>query len=500
MYLLVAPRKFSHTINFSIVLRVVGWLLMIEALFMLVPLVVAILYEEMLIAAEFGVSVALTFATGLVMNYFIHPTSNTMRKREGLLLTATVWIFFSIFGMLPFLFSGTVSGVTDGFFEAMSGFTTTGASVITNVEILPRGVLFWRSMMQWIGGMGIILFTLAVIPMLNYKGGVSLFNSEVTGITHERMRPRVSQTAKSLWGIYLVFTIVLAVLLTVGPMDWYDALCHTMSTVSTGGFSTKNNGLHFWHDYYTDIVIILFMAMCGINFTIIYNVVVRGKFSEFKRSDTLKWYLFVIIAGSVIVFTRIIYMGFVEERDFAIVLSVFDTISAITSTGFATYDYEHEGNFIFFVLMILMFFGGMAGSTAGGAKIDRFVVLLKNIKNELYKVVHSNAVTSVRLDGKSVPHVIVEKVLAFLSIYVAVMVFIAVILTLFGMPAFDALFNSLSAISNIGFGYGEMTGGEDKFAMIPGVCKWLLAIEMMIGRLEVFTVLALLTPSFWKKD
>lgn len=500
MYLLVAPRKFSHTINFSIVLRVVGWLLMIEALFMLVPLVVAILYEEMLIAAEFGVSVALTFATGLVMNYFIHPTSNTMRKREGLLLTATVWIFFSIFGMLPFLFSGTVSGVTDGFFEAMSGFTTTGASVITNVEILPRGVLFWRSMMQWIGGMGIILFTLAVIPMLNYKGGVSLFNSEVTGITHERMRPRVSQTAKSLWGIYLVFTIVLAVLLTVGPMDWYDALCHTMSTVSTGGFSTKNNGLHFWHDYYTDIVIILFMAMCGINFTIIYNVVVRGKFSEFKRSDTLKWYLFVIIAGSVIVFSRIIYMGFVEERDFAIVLSVFDTISAITSTGFATYDYEHEGNFIFFVLMILMFFGGMAGSTAGGAKIDRFVVLLKNIKNELYKVVHSNAVTSVRLDGKSVPHVIVEKVLAFLSIYVAVMVFIALILTLFGMPAFDALFNSLSAISNIGFGYGEMTGGEDKFAMIPGVCKWLLAIEMMIGRLEVFTVLALLTPSFWKKD
>lgn len=500
MHLLVAPRKFSHTINFAIVLRVVGWLLMIEALFMLVPLVVAILYEEMLVAAEFGVSVALTFATGLVMNHFIHPTSNTMRKREGLLLTATVWIFFSIFGMLPFLFSGTVSGVTDGFFEAMSGFTTTGASVITNVETLSRGVLFWRSMMQWIGGMGIILFTLAVIPMLNYKGGVSLFNSEVTGITHERMRPRVSQTAKSLWGIYLVFTIVLAVLLTVGPMDWYDALCHTMSTVSTGGFSTKNNGLHFWHDYYTDIVIIVFMAMCGINFTIIYNVVVRGKFSEFKRSDTLKWYLFVIIAGSVIVFSRIIYMGFVEERDFAIVLSVFDTISAITSTGFATYDYEHEGNFIFFVLMILMFFGGMAGSTAGGAKIDRLVVLLKNIKNELYKVVHSNAVTSVRLDGKSVPHVIVEKVLAFLSIYVAVMVFMAVILTLFGMPAFDALFNSLSAISNIGFGYGEMTGGEDKFAMIPGVCKWLLAIEMMIGRLEVFTVLALLTPSFWKKD
>ena len=249
MHLLVAPRKFSHSINFPIVLRVVGWLLMIEALFMVVPLVVSVIYEEMLIAAEFAVSVALTFVTGLVMNHFIKPKSKTMRKREGLLLTATVWIFFSIFGMLPFLFSGTVTGVTDGFFESMSGFTTTGASVISNVEALPRGVLFWRSMMQWIGGMGIILFTLAVIPMLNYKGGVSLFNSEVTGITHERMRPRVSQTAKSLWAIYLVFTVVLAVLLTIGPMDWYDAMCHTMSTVSTGGFSTKNNGLHFGVSY-----------------------------------------------------------------------------------------------------------------------------------------------------------------------------------------------------------------------------------------------------------
>lgn len=500
MQLLVSPRKFTHAINFPIVLRVVGWLLMIEALFMIVPMVVSIIYDDTKIAIEFAISVAITLGAGLVMNHFIRPKSKTMRKREGLLLTATVWIFFSIFGMLPFLFSGTVTNITDGFFESMSGFTTTGATVIIDVEALPRGVLFWRSMMQWIGGMGIILFTLAVIPMLNYKGGVSLFNSEVTGITHERMRPRVSQTAKSLWAIYLVFTVVLAVLLTIGPMDWYDALCHTMSTVSTGGFSTKNNGLHFWHDYYTDIVIIVFMAVCGINFTIIYNVVIRGKFSEFKRSDTLKWYCFVIIFGSVVVFARIIYMGFVEEWDFALVLSVFDTISAITSTGFATYDYEHEGQFIFFFLMLLMFFGGMAGSTAGGAKIDRFVVLLKNIKNELYKVVHSNAVTSVCLDGKSVPHVIVEKVLAFLSIYVAVMVFMAVILTLFGMPAFDAFFNSLSAISNIGFGYGEMTGGDDKFAMIPGVCKWLLSIEMMIGRLEVFTVLALLTPSFWKRD
>ena len=473
---------------------------MIESLFMIAPLLVSLIYGEKWEAICFAVSVVVTLVVGLFMNYRIKPSSKAMRKREGLLLTATTWVFFSIFGMIPFLMSGTVTGITDGFFETMSGFTTTGASVIKDIEALPRGILFWRSMMQWIGGMGIILFTLAVLPMLNYKGGVSLFNSEVTGITHERMRPRVSQTAKSLWAIYLVFTVVLALLLGFGPMGWYDAICHTMSTVSTGGFSTKNNGLHHWHDYYSDIVIMIFMFVCGINFTIIYKVAVQGKFNEIKRSDTLRWYIGIVVVGSIIVFARIAYMSFVDTWHFGAILAAFDTISAITSTGYATYNYEREGQFIFFFLMLLMFFGGMAGSTAGGAKIDRLVVLLKNVKNELYKVVHSSAVTAVRLDGKSIPHMVVEKILAFLSIYVVVMIAVAVMLTLFGLPAFDALFNSLSAISNIGFGYGEMTGGDDKFAMIPDACKWILALEMLIGRLEVFTVLALFSPGFWKKD
>ncbi len=500
MHMMMRNRTFKRTINFPIVLRVVGWLLMIEAFFMLAPLAVSLIYGEHWNALYFLIAVVITLLVGLYMNYRIKPSSKAMRNREGLLLTATVWVFFSIFGMIPFLLSGTVTSFTDGFFETMSGFTTTGATVIKDVEVLPRGILFWRSMMQWIGGMGIILFTLAVLPMLNYKGGVSLFNSEVTGITHERMRPRVSQTAKSLWTIYIVFTIVLTILLGVGPMGWYDAICHTMSTVSTGGFSTKNNGLHFWHDYYSDIVIMIFMFVCGINFGIIYKVAVHRRFSEVKRSDTLKWYIAIVVVGSIVVFARIAYKSYVDTWHYGAILAIFDTISAITSTGFATYNYEHEGQFIFFFLMLLMLFGGMAGSTAGGAKIDRLVVLLKNVKNEMYKVVHSSAVTTVRLDGKSIPHVMVEKILAFLSVYLLVLVVVAVILTLFDMPAFDAIFNSLSAISNIGFGYGEMTGGFDKFANLNPICKWLLAFEMLVGRLEIFTVLAICSPGFWKKD
>lgn len=495
-------RLFTHSINLVMLLRVLGWLLMIESIFLAIPACVSMVYDEMGTALAFLESAGITVAVGSLLVYGLRRWSNrtSMRKREGLLLTSVVWIVFSFFGMIPLLLTSTVTNVTDAFFETMSGFTTTGASVINDVEILPRGIVFWRSLSQWIGGMGIILFTLAVLPMLNYKGGVTLFSSEVTGITHERIRPRVNQTAKSLWFIYITMTIVMFGLLVLGPMTWFESICHTLSTVSTGGFSTMNEGLHYWHDYYTDSVIIFFMLLCGINFSLIYGVIVEGRIKTALKSVTLRWYLGVILFGIIAIFARVQYMGFCDSVADSILYSVFDTVSCITSTGFSSIDYEGHGQFIFFLLLILMFFGGMAGSTSGGAKTDRFVVLFKYVKNELYKTINVNAITSVRLDNKAVPRNIVDKVLAFLSMYVLIIVFVAVILTLLGMPAFDALFNSLSAISNIGFGYGEMTGGVDKFANLPDLGKWILALEMLVGRLELFTVLVIFTRGFWIKD
>ncbi|MCQ2287768.1 MAG: TrkH family potassium uptake protein [Muribaculaceae bacterium] len=484
------------------VIRVQGWLLMVESLFLLLPAAVSTYYGEQNVAFAFLATFLITAACGCLMAFAFHNRfrDTSMHKREGILLTSVVWVVFSIFGMLPLLFTSTVSSITDAFFESMSGFTTTGASVISDVEALPRGILFWRSLSQWIGGMGIILFTLAVLPMLNYKGGVTLFSSEVTGITHERIRPRVNQTAKSLWMIYFVMSVIMFVLLLFGPMNWFDALCHTLSTVSTGGFSTMNDGLHYWHNYYTDAVIIFFMLLCGVNFSIIYAVFVEHKIKPLKSNVTLKWYLGVILFGIVAIFCRVEYMDFCDNISDSILYSVFDTISAITSTGFSTIDYEEHGQFVFFLLLILMFFGGMAGSTSGGAKIDRFVVMVKNLKNEMYKTINPNAVRSVRLESKSVPRSVVDKVLAFLAIYVLIIVAGALFLTLLGIPAFDALFNSLSAISNIGFGYGELTGGIDKFANLPDVAKWMLAFEMLIGRLELFTILVIFTRNFWIKD
>ena len=489
-------KSLTQNINFPIVFRVVGWLLMIEAAFMIMPAAVAFYYNDINTALSFVYALGITFVFGALMTFGLKPRTSAMRRREGLLLTAIVWFVFSLFGMLPFLFSGAIDNVTDAYFETMSGFTTTGATVIRQIEDMPQAILFWRALMQWIGGMGIILFTLAILPMLNYKGGIALFNAEVTGITHERMRPRVSQTAKYLWGMYLSMTVIMTLML-FAPMGWFDAVCHTMATVSTGGFSTKTAGICYWNNNYVYLVVTFFMFLCGINFTLLFKAA-KGKLKEVAKNDILRWYVGVIIISAIIIVLYMGYMGFCDDWIQRGVIALFDTVAAATSTRFTTFDYEVTGNFIAFLLMILMFFGGMAGSTSGGAKIDRMIVLFKNTKNEFYRVLHPNAVTSVRLGGRVIPYEVVSKVIAFLSIYVVILIIVALFLTLMGISLFDSLFASLSALSNTGFSYGATI--ESGFGILPDPAKWLLAFEMAVGRLELFTVLILFSRNFWIKD
>ena len=445
------PRLSKQDINFAIVLRMQGWLLLIEAAFMLVPLAVSWGYHETTSLQAFIYSTAITAAVGALMAFGIKPHSTSMHKREGLMLTAIVWVFFSLFGMLPYLFSETFNNVTDAFFETMAGFTTTGSSVIRYVEEIPHGVLFWRAMTQWIGGMGIILFTLAVIPMLNQKGGIALFNSEVTGITHERLRPRISQTAKDLWLIYIGLTALLSFLLFMGPMDWFDAVCHAMTTTSTGGYSTKNIGIDYWQSSYVFIVIIIFMFICGISFSII-AAAMRGNFKRIRNNNTLRWYCMTTLITTVVIVAYMAYRSFLDNNFDRFVYSAFDTISAITSTGFSTFDYEDSGEFITVILMVMMFFGGMAGSTSGGAKLDRLIVLLKNTSNEFYRVLHTNSVRAVHIDGKPVPNHLVSKVNTFFTVYIGIIMVVALYLTFFDVRVFDAMYTSMSAISNVGIG------------------------------------------------
>ena len=487
------PKHINQNINFPIVLRMQGWLLLIEAAFMLLPLAVSIYYKESSSMWAFIYSAGITAAAGAGMAFGIRPHSSSMHKREGLMLTGIIWVFFSMFGMLPYLFN-----VTDAFFETMAGFTTTGSSVIRYVEEIPHGVLFWRAMTQWIGGMGIILFTLAVIPMLNQKGGIALFNAEVTGITHERLRPRVSQTAKDLWLIYIGLTAILTGLLYAGPMDWFDAVCHAMTTTSTGGYSTKNIGLDYWQSSYVFIVVIIFMFIGGVSFSII-AALMRGNFSRIKHNNTLRWYCMTAFITTVAIVAYMAYKGFLDNNFDRFVYGAFDTISAITSTGFSTFDYEDSGEFVTVILMVMMFFGGMAGSTSGGAKMDRLIVLLKHTANEFYRVLHTNSVRAVHIDGKPVPNHVVSKVNTFFTVYVGIIMIVALYLTFYGIPVFDAMYTSMSAISNVGIGFGVTGSGGSWVALHPGA-KWMLALEMMIGRLELFTVLVIFTRSFWKKD
>ena len=336
-----------HHINFPLVLRIIGLLLMIEAGFMLIPLATSVVYAEAGCSMAFLWSAVITFVCGAGL-YKVPIKTTQMRRREGFLLTSVVWVFFSAFSVIPFYATGVLPSITDAFFESMSGFTTTGLTMIADVEKAPHGILMWRALSQWIGGMGIILFTLAVIPMLNTKGGIAMFNAEVTGISHERMRPRVSETAMWLWGLYVFYTVLLCALLAVGPMNMFDAICHTLSTVSTGGFSTVNDYSKY-ADIYSNCIIMLFMFVCGINFALVFAVAKRNGLKALKHSTTLKWYTMVVLITSLIIMGRTFYYDTTVNihaqlsdktlLDHA-VDAAFNTVSAITSTGFAAIHFE----------------------------------------------------------------------------------------------------------------------------------------------------------------
>lgn len=484
-------------INIIMLLRVVGWLLYIEAGFMLMPMIVGFLTGDSINdGLAFLVSVIITVLAASAM-ICLRPTTRELGKREAVLLVALIWVIFSLFGMIPFLICGTHLSITDAFFETMSGFTTTGASVLDTLKNVPKGLLLWRCIIQWIGGLGIILFTLAVLPMLNYQGGIQLFNAEVTGITHDKLRPRVSSTAKGLWIIYISFTALLMGLLAISDMDWFDAVCHALSTMSTGGFSTNDMNIRAWDSIYVKVVICIFMTIGGINFSLIYKVC-TGHWRDLLRNDAFKWYMMFILVAYLILTANVFLRGLTSDVSDFTIDPLFQAVSIISSTGLTEPDFTDWGPLAAIVLVIMMFLGACAGSTSGGAKLDRFIVLVKFIKNEFYKIMHPNAVTTVRINGQGTSYIVVQKVLAFLFLYIFVIFAGGTALSLLGMPLRDSFFCSLSAISNTGLGT-DITGLGGSFSLVPDAGKWILSFIMLTGRLELYTILLLFTSTFWKK-
>jgi len=482
-------------VNYRIVLNIIGFLLILNGLFILTGIGFSLYYQSDDILALL-ISGTGTSLIGLIIWLATRKTEITeLGKREGYLIVTLGWFVMAIFGALPFLFHGSISNYTDAFFETMSGFTTTGATILDDIEVLPPGLLFWRSLTQWLGGMGIIVLSLAILPLLGI-GGMQLFTAEVPGVTKDKIHPRVKETAKRLWGIYVILTAAETLLLMVGGLNFFDAINHSFTTMATGGFSTKNASIAYYTSPYVQYIFILFMFFAGMNFTLHY-LSFHGKFSYFKQNTEFKYYLgFTIAATLFVVIIHLPHVDFHYEE--AIRQSLFHVVSLTTTTGYVTSDFENWAPYSRMIFFVLLFIGGCAGSTGGGIKFVRHIVLFKNSWAELKRLIHPRAIIPVKFNGKTVSSEVISNVQAFFIFYILVFVLGSIIISLLGVEFVTAIGATATCVGNIGPGIGTV-GPVSNFAHLPEIVKWILSLFMVVGRLELFTVLILLSPAFWKK-
>ncbi|WPP47952.1 TrkH family potassium uptake protein [Catalinimonas niigatensis] len=482
--------------NWKVLLNIQGVLLMFNGAFMLLGLLISFFYEQSGwkgILAAAGVS----FLTGLITWLATRKQKNKeLRSKDGYLVVTLAWILMSFFGSLPYVFSGTIPSYPDAFFESMSGFTTTGATILTDIEALPKDILFWRSLTQWIGGMGIIVLAVAILPILGI-GGMQLFVAEAPGVTPDKLKPRIRDTAKRLWFLYIGLTLLETVLLMLGGMNFYDSINHGLTTMATGGFSPKNASIAFYDSAYLQYVITVFMFLAGTSFSLTYFAF-KGAFNKVWQNEEFRYYMFsvlIIILLSTIGIYTISDVGLEKSfRDAA-----FQVVSVISTTGFITADYTSWAPVMTVIFFLLMFIGGSAGSTAGGVKVVRHIVLLKNSVLEMKRQVHPSAIIPVRLNGKAITQDITFNVLAFFIIYITIFALGSITMALIGVDFMTAIGAVATSLGNVGPGLGTV-GPVDNFAHLPAAAKWVLSFLMLLGRLELFTVLILLTPYFWNRN
>ncbi|MFP4289319.1 MAG: TrkH family potassium uptake protein [Bacteroidales bacterium] len=484
----------SREINFKRIFKFIGILLMLLSGFMATSALWEIVYDQG-VTQPILISSLITFGFGLSFHQLNRDKNQqNIGKKEGYIIVTFTWIFISIFGSLPFYLSGHIPSYTDAFFETISGFTTTGATILGNIEAMPASLLYWRSLTHWLGGMGIIVLTLAILPILGV-GGMQLFVAEAPGTTPARLHPRITETAKRLWLIYLVLTLICCFLLMLGGMNFFDAINHSFSTLATGGFSTRNDSI-MGFSAYIQYVIIFFMIMAGTNFTLHYFAL-KGQFTRLRDNEEFRFYLLLMMVFSVLFTASIIYFhqSGIEQ---AFRNSLFQVVSIITTTGFVSADYLQWKGFLWFTLFLLMFTGGCIGSTAGGMKMIRHLLLLKNLGQEFKRLIHPNAVLPTRLEGKTIPNEIIYNFLAFFLLYITVFMIGAGLMSILGLDFITSLGAVAATLGNVGPAIGSL-GPVDNYAHIPSAGKWFLSFFMLLGRLELFTVLLLLTPVFWKK-
>lgn len=493
-------------LNYQIILHVMGLLLLCNGGFMLLATLVSYIYDDG-VTLEISTAALVTLFTGTLLMFTTRGHSKEVKKREGYIIVTFGWIFMALSGSLPYLISESIPTFTNAFFETMSGYTTTGASILNDIEAIPKGILFWRSLTHWIGGMGIIVLAIAILPLLGI-GGMQLFSAESPGPSADKLKPRITDTAKRLWLIYVSYTVAETILLWVAGMTFFDAINHAFSTLSTGGFSTKNASLAYWNNNPAiQYIIILFMLLAGSNFVLSYFAF-KGQVQKILHDDEFKWYMFFIfgftaISALVVYFQADVAISSIEhpmvwgEAESAFRHSLFQVLTVITTTGFVSADYTMWTPFLTILYFGLFFLGGSAGSTAGGVKVMRHIIMIKNGIIEFKRTLHPNAILPVRFNGKSISKEIVFNILGFFILYMLSFIIGAVVFAGMGLDFQTAIGGAASSLGNIGPAFGGLSP-VNNFDILSDFGKWWSAFLMLIGRLELFTVLIILTPFFWR--
>lgn len=457
----------------------------------------AIYYDDQNHINTFLLCSLITISFGFLLRFLTKDEKNAeIKKRDGYLIVVSGWLCMTFFGTLPYLLTESIPSFTDAFFETMSGFTTTGSTILDEIESLPKSILFWRSMTQWIGGMGIIVLTIAILPLLGI-GGMELFVAEAPGPTKDKIHPRIKETAKRLWIIYFSLTALETVVLMFFGLSFFDAINHSLTTTSTGGFSTKQQSIAAFQNPFVEAVIVIFMFLAGTNFTMIYFGL-KMRFRKIVNNDEFKWYLSAVF---ILILLLSFYRTHTSSSDFihAFREISFQVVSIITTTGYATADYTLWGSFLTFIFFLFLFSGASAGSTSGGIKIVRIILLIKNGLLEFKRRLHPKAVIPVMLNKQVISSTITYNLLAFIFLYLFVFTLGSIFLSFLGVDMLTSISAVASAVGNVGPGIADV-GPSSSFSQLPTSAKWILSLLMLMGRLELFTVCVLFTPYFWKRN
>lgn len=501
------------SLNWPLIRQTCGKLLLLESAFMATATLVAVYFwwtqgEQDVMAL--AIPSLCCFITGWLLTLSNRHVSPHVTQREGFLVVSMMWILFSVFGMMPYLINGTCTELCDAFLETMSGFTTTGCTVLENINEQPHGILLWRSLTQWIGGLGIVVFSLALLPHID-SGNVQMFSAEVTGMTVDKLRPRIQDTSRRLWVIYVGLTAICCLLYIIGGMSFFDGICHSMTTLATGGFSTHQSSIGWFHSAFIEYVCTIFLFIASINFSLFY-LVQRGIYSQFWRNEELRWFTYIVI-GTTLVVLVLLYAescrgDMTAEKAAAMPVgfeaslraALFHVVTIISTCGFQaeSFDYQLWGRVFWVPTLFIMACGGCAGSTAGGFKILRLVILIKNLGAVVRLSVLPRSFGSVMLDGHPLRLEFIQRTLAFVFLFFLISFCCIVIMMLQGIDMDTAIGTTISAIGNCGPGLGQ-TGPAFTWAGLPELSKWVLSLTMLIGRLEIFTFILLFTKVFWTK-